>query len=146
MLFRLLLAGAALAVATGATAATPPGVTHAGAFTIRYNALAANALPPEATDSLQLPHSARQGIVNVVVTRGAGYTAPSVPSQVSGHATTGTGAAVPIRFRTITDANGTSYLGTFHVPGTDTLRFDLDVTPRGGSTRHIHFRQSFLVP
>lgn len=142
-----ILATAALAVASVVTnAAEPPGVTKAGAFTIRYNALASNALPADAAASLDLPHSAHQGIVNVVVHEGRGYAAPSVDAQVSGHATTATGAPVPIRFRTIRDSNGVSYLGTFQVPGTGVLRFDLDVTPRGGATTHLHFRQSFLVP
>lgn len=136
---------AALALAAGPSA-TVAGLAHGGGFSIRYNALASNALPANAVAALGLPHSARQGMVNVVVRRGKGYTAPAVNAQIGGYATTSAGARLPIRFRTIRDSNGVSYLGAFKVPGTDTLRFDLDVTPQGAATQHLHFKQSFLVP
>lgn len=144
--FAILAAAALATVGLAARANDPPGITRAGDFTFRYNAVASNALPADAAADLGLAHSARQGIVNVLVQRGSGYAAPSVDADVSGHATTAAGAPVPIRFRTIRDRNGVSYLGTFAVPATGILRFDVDVTPRGGATTHLHFTQSFLVP
>lgn len=142
--FRVIAALALLAVATPALAAQA-GTRHDNGFTIRYNALSANALPEAAAKRLDLRPSAKQGIVNVSVTRGSGFDAPSVTATVTGHAMTSTGTVIPIEFRTVHDGDCISYLGTFTVHGSDTLHFDLEVTPKGGSRQHVHFKQVFLL-
>jgi hypothetical protein len=144
--FRVIAALALLAVAPPVLAAhAQAGSRHDNGFTVRYNALSANALPEAAAKRLDLRPSAKQGIVNISVTRGKGLDAPSVTATVVGHAMTSTGTVIPIHFRTIHDGNCISYLGTFTVHGSDTLQFDLEVTPKGGSRQHVHFKQVFLL-
>ena len=140
---RFVIASLIFAVATPALA-VQAGTLHVDGYTIRYNALPSDALPEAGAKRLELTPAPKLGIVNVSVTRGSGYDAPSVTAHVSGHATTSTGTTIPIHFRTIHDGDCISYLGTFTVPGKDTLTFDLEVAPTGGSRRHVHFKQVFL--
>ncbi len=121
------------------------GETTAGAYTIRYNALTANFLPKTTTDRLGIESSLHQGVVNVTVLKGSGAAATSVPAQVTGKAATLTGTKVPIRFQRVTDRGGESWIGSFRVPGNDTLRFNLDVAPKGGPATHVQFTHDFVV-
>lgn len=121
------------------------GETTAGAYTIRYNALSSNFLPQATTDKLGIGRSLDQGVINVTVLKGEGARASSVPSQVTGSAVTLTGGRVAIDFQQITDSGGQSWIGSFKVPGNDTLRFDLDVTPEGGPTTHVQFTHDYIV-
>ncbi|NII12001.1 DUF4426 domain-containing protein [Oleiagrimonas sp. C23AA] len=145
MYARLALLAVALCSAPALAQTAAPGQVHAGDYTLRYNALSATALPATAVRALHLPRSASQGLVNVIVTRGEGPDAPTVPASVEGHAVTLTGTDVPIRFRTVKDDNGISYLGTFKVPGTDTLRFSLAVTDPAGVTTHVQFNHDYIT-
>lgn len=124
---------------------TNAGETTAGVYTIRYNALSANFLPQSTTDKLGIGRSLDQGVINITVLKGEGAKAASVPAQVTGTATTLTGSPVVIDFQQITDSGGQSWIGSFKVPGNDTLRFDLDVTPEGGSTSQIRFTHDYIV-
>ena len=125
--------------------AAAAGETTAGAYTIRYNALTANFLPQSTTDKLGIESSLHQGVVNVTVLKGSGAAATSVPAEVAGKASTLTGARVPIRFQRVSDRGGESWIGSFKVPGNDTLRFDLEVTPQGGSATQVQFTHDFVV-
>lgn len=141
----LLVAPRACGAAQDKLPAGSGGMQREGAFVVRYNALPASALPATAAQRYGLAHSARQGLLNISVGRTEGATETAVPAEVRGHASTGSGTPVPVRFRTIDEGGGVSYLGTFRVPSSDTLRFDIDVTPQGGATQHVHFEQAFLV-
>ena len=118
---------------------------QAGTYLIRYNALSANFLPKAATDRYGLEHSTRQGLVNVSVLQGKGSGASTVAAEVSGYASTLTGAKVPIRFQRVKDSGGESWLGSFRIPGTDTLRFELDVTPADAASTHVTFSHDYIV-
>ncbi len=142
---RLATASLTLLIALPGVALAAQGVMHTGNLTIRYNAISATALPIISARRLGVQHTPSQGLLNVVVTRGKGVAAPSIAADVTARAMAGNGSVVPIHVRTIKDDNGVSYLGTFHVPASGTLRFDLDVTPQGAATQHIQFKQDFLV-
>lgn len=126
-------------------AAGAQGVLHKGDVTIRYNAVPASALPAQSASQLGVEHSSGQGLLNVMVSTGKGDDASGVVADVHARAMTGNGTAVPVRVREIKDTNGVSYLGTFRIPHTGTLRFDLDVTPPGAATQHIQFKHTFVV-
>ncbi|MGB8635830.1 MAG: DUF4426 domain-containing protein [Rhodanobacteraceae bacterium] len=121
------------------------GETTVGPYTIRYSALSSSFLPQATTDKLGIGRSLRQGVINVTVLEGQGAHASSVPAEVTGTAATLTGSRVAIRFRQINDDGGQSWIGTFTVPGNDTLRFDLDVTPQGGPATHVQFTHDYIV-
>lgn len=140
-----LLACAALGLAVCGPAMADRTV-HDGNLTIRCNALSASHLPEVSTRALGVKRDPSQGLLNVVVTRGKGPEAPNVAADVSARAMTSNGTPVHIAVQSVTDSGGVSYVGSFHIPSTDTLRFDVDVTPQGGTTRHLHFKQAFVVP
>lgn len=119
-----------------------PGQRQAGDYTIYYNALSGADLPLVSTRAYGLRHTADQGLVTIAVNDRSGA---NVPLTVSGHASTLLGARVPIKIRYVNDGHGNhSVLVTFGVSSNQTLRFDLDVTPRGGTTTHLHFVHSYM--
>lgn len=125
--------------------ASAQGVFKQGDLTVRYNTLPASALPLQSARNLGVRHEASQGLLNVLVTRGATDNATGISADVSARATAENGSPVKIQVRTIKDANGVSYLGTFRIHQTGTLRFDMDVTAPGAPTQHIHFKHTFVI-
>lgn len=121
------------------------GELHSGEYNIRYNAFTANYLPDAVIDELGIAATRAQGVVNITVLTTHGELASTVPAKVSGTATTLTGQVVDIRFQRIRDAGGESWLGTFQVPGTGTIRFEVSVTPQGSDARHVSFTQDYYL-
>ena len=121
------------------------GQQQVGDYTIYYNALSADALPAATMRTHGLTHSATQGLVVISVSRGNGANAVEVAAQVSGRAKTLLGKPLPLHFRNIDDNGSLSTLGSFTVPGTDTVRFELDVTPQGGPTTHLQFTHDYVI-
>lgn len=142
---RLLRATGLAALLLLAAAATPAGQFEADGYVIHYNALTAGALPSAVTQRLGVGTTPRQGLVTITVLHAE---APgTVPAHVEGSARTLAGHAVPIEFRRVEDEGGETWLGLFTVPGNDTLRFDLAVTPAadGATTQRIRFQQDYVV-
>lgn len=121
------------------------GETTVGPYTIHYNALSSNFLPQATTDKLGIGRSLNQGVLNITVLKGDGAKASSVPSQVTGSVATLTGHRLVIDFQQVIDSGGESWIGTFTVPGNDTLRFDLDVAPEDGPATKIQFTHDYIV-
>lgn len=134
-----------LGVATLVSPLALAGELEVGPYTIRYNALSASALPASSAAQYGIEHVARQGLVNITVSRRHAAGTESVRSSVHGRALTLTGAPIPITFRSIEGGGATSWLGTFQIPGTETLRFEIDVTPAGEATTRIEFIQDFVI-
>lgn len=130
------LAGAAIAA---------PDNQRAGDYTIHYNALSADALPLVSTRAYGLRHDADQGLVTITVNANAapGKVGTTVPLTVSGHASTLLGHAVALKVHYVDDPSGHSALVIFNVSGNQTIRFDLDVTPRGAPTTHLQFMHTY---
>lgn len=122
------------------TAIAAPGSLRAGDYTIHYNALSGNALPPVSTRAYGLRHDAGQGLVTITVNTKAGAT---VPLTVTGQASTLLGRTIPIKVRYIDDKTGHSALVTFNVGDNQTIRFDLDVTPQNASTTHLRLVHTY---
>ncbi len=121
------------------------GEVQSGEYTIHYNALSGDALPLASTRAHGLRHASDQGLVTIAVNLGEPDTGANVPFRVSGHAVTLLGKPVPLAFRHVDDGHGNhSVLVVFDVPGSETLRFDLDVTPQGTSApTHLRFVHSY---
>ncbi len=112
---------------------------------IRYNALPASMLPAESLQQLGVGDAAHTGLVNILVTRGTSDAATGMAADVQARASTALGAAVRVSVREIRDDGGISYVGIFPLRQSGTLRFDIDVTPAGANTRHIHFEHDFVI-
>lgn len=116
---------------------------RAGDFIVRYNALSADGLPAASAKAQGVAHTPEQGLLNVSASRIAND--ESVEATVKAKVTTLTGENVPITVRKISEGGSTTYLGTLTVPSSGSLRFSLDVTPKGGTTQHAEFNQDFIV-
>lgn len=133
-----LLLVAALCLPLVATA----GEKTSGAYTIHYNALPTRSLPAESAARYDLAREPNQGMLIVTVLDDSGNT----PAKVTGHASTLTGEEVAIAFHSVAAGSSMSTLGTFTIPGSGTLRFELEVTPRDGKATKLRFVQDFVVP
>lgn len=136
-----LLMAAGLGLAGMAHAA--PDSLRAGNYTVHYNALSGDTLPLVSTRAYGLRHASDQGLVIITVNAGADASRTSVPLTVAGHAATLLGHAVPIKVRYINDQSGHSALVTFTVSGSQSIRFDLDVTPQGAPTTQLQFVHTY---
>lgn len=121
-----------------------PGTLRAGHYTIYYNAFTGSDLPLASTRAYALRHAPDQGVVNITVTAGPADTSPNVAATVTGRATTLLGAPVHMTVRYVHDPAGNeSALLTFTLSPPQTIRFTLDVTPRGGPTTRLVFVHSY---
>ena len=137
----MLLLVAGLGV-TGAAAGAPDS-QRAGDYTIHYNALSGDALPVVSTRAYGLRHDASQGLVTITVNAGPGAAGATLPLTVTGRAATLLGRTIPIKVRYIDDKTGHSALVTFDIHGSQSIRFDLDVTPQNASTTHLRFVHTY---
>ncbi len=129
----------------GCLAATAnAGSVRSGGCTIHYNALSGDALPLVSTRAYGLRHTSDQGIVVISARCRHGTGSINVPVAASGHATTLLGRKVKLNFRRVGKRDGYSTLATFGVSNGETLRFDIDVTPRDAPVRHLRFMHEYV--
>lgn len=105
-----------------------------GDVVVHYSALSSDQLPPEVAKTYGFARSSHKGLLNIAVQREAGTAAPqAIAAKVEARATNLLGQKIPVSVREIRDGEAIYYLGEFAVAGTDTLRFDVTVTPEGAS-------------
>ncbi|MCE5234293.1 MAG: DUF4426 domain-containing protein [Mizugakiibacter sp.] len=145
---RVTLIGAVLAlllllVPRGAAAAQ---AERFGDYIVYYSALATDQLPPEVAKTYGFVRSSHRGLLNIAVKRGAvDATAVAVAAAVSGSATNLANQRTTVDFREIRDGDAIYYLGEFPVSGTDTMRFELKVTPAGGPPHALRFSKNYVT-
>ncbi|GEM_PF-3569565 len=133
----------ALALST-AVAARPPA--EDGAIQIRSNAIVATSLPAASLRALDIEDPAHTGLLNVVALRRKHGIVSTVPAEVRARAMREDGSPVAVDLREMRDRGGVSYLGIFPLRHGGRLRFDIDVTPVGKPTRHLHYEHTFVMP
>lgn len=105
-----------------------------GDVVVHYSALSSDQLPPEVARTYGFARSSHKGLLNIAVQREAGAAAPqAIAAKVDARATNLLGQKIPVSVREIRDGDAIYYLGEFAVAGTDTLRFEVDVTPAGAT-------------
>ena len=105
-----------------------------GDVVVHYNALSSDQLPPEVAKTYGFARSSRKGLLNIAVQREAGSApARAIAARVEARASNLMGQRIPVSVREVRDGEAIYYLGEFAVAGTDTLRFEVDVTPEGAT-------------
>ena len=105
-----------------------------GDVVVHYNALSSDQLPPEVAKTYGFARSSRKGLLNIAVQREAGSApARAIAARVEARASNLMGQRIPVSVREVRDGEAIYYLGEFAVAGTDTLRFEVEVTPEGAT-------------
>lgn len=117
-------------------------------YTIHYNAFSADQLTPETARTYQLQRSSHRGLVNVTVLKdGEGGQTAAVTASVSGNAINLSGQRTALAVKEIKEDDAIYYIGEFPVGrGSDTLRFQIDVTPTGAAKPYtLKFSKNYVT-
>ena len=115
-----------------------------GDHVVYYSALSTDMLTPEVARAYGLVRSSHQGLLNIAIRR-AGDDGPAETGTVRGSAVNLSGQRVPVKFQEVRDGEAIYYLGTFPISGSDTVRFDLTVTPKGDAAHRLDFSRDYVV-
>ena len=115
-----------------------------GDHVVYYSALSTDMLTPEVARAYGLVRSSHQGLLNIAIRR-AGDDGPAETGTVRGSAVNLSGQRVPVKFQEVRDGEAIYYLGTFPVSGSDTVRFDLTITPKGDGAHRLDFSRDYVV-
>ena len=117
-----------------------------GNYVVYYSALSTDMLTPEVARAQGLVRSSHEGLLNITIKRAAGDEGgTAVAGTVRGSAVNLSGQRVPIEFHEVKEAGAIYYLGTFPISGSDTLRFDLVVSPQGDVAHRLSFSRDYVV-
>lgn len=130
---------ALMAVAFAAQA--QDAVTH-GDVTVYYSAVPSESIPVEVARQSAITRSPNRALVNLTVLRADATLAASI----AGTATNAKGETQVLALREMRAAGAISYLAEPKIAATDTLSFDLVVTPAGGTPIAVKWRQEFFPP
>lgn len=118
---------------------------QSGAYTLHYNALPSTTLSPEVARQYGITRSASRALLNISVQRrDAAGVMRAVPAAVQADATNLSGQRQALRMREVREGDAIYYLGQARVSGTDTLDFEVTVTPQEGPEMTTKFRQEFF--
>lgn len=117
-----------------------------GHYIVYYSAISTDLLTPAVANAYGYQRSSHKGLVNIAIKRGAGNgVEQAVAGKVSGSAVNLSGQRVPVDFREVKDGDAVYYLGTFPISGSDTVRFDLTVTPAGDTPHKLVFSRDYVT-
>ena len=120
--------------------------TRAGGYVVHHNALPTTQLTPDVARQYGITRSANRALVNISVRQGEPGSDRAVPAQVSLVATNLSGQRLDLRAREVREGDAVYYLAEARIVGTDTLVFELEVTPEGATAPiKASFRQDFFA-
>lgn len=140
-----LLAGAALLLFLLPERVRSEQVQRFGDYLVHYNALSSDMLPAQVAAQYGITRSSKQGLLNIAVQKAGADPAP-VAAQIRGTVANLAGQRSDIAVREIREAEAIYYLAEFPVRGSDTLSFDLRITPQGDSRSHsLKFSKNYVT-
>lgn len=115
-----------------------------GDFVIHYNAISTDEVPAEVAKSVGIVRARNRGMLTVsIVDKASG---DAVEGTVDVRAANLSGQLKNISMRKVDQESSIYYLGEVSVAHQETLIFDIDVTPQGGSeTAEIRFKRQFYT-
>jgi len=118
-----------------------------GDYVVHFNALNTSHLPPTVTREYGIKRSKNRGMINIAILRKMlGTTGKPVEADVSASASNLTGQKRIIKLREVREATAIYYIGTFPITHEETLRFTVQVKPKGNSEAHeVKFTQQFFT-
>lgn len=118
-----------------------------GDFVVHFNALSTAFLPPSVTRQYDIKRSKNRGMINIAILRKVlGTSGKPVAAEVSASASNLTGQKRVISLREVREDTAIYYIGEFPVTHEETLRFSLNVKPKGTSEEFdVTFKQQFFT-
>jgi hypothetical protein len=118
-----------------------------GDYTIHYTAFRSDTLEPEVARAYDLTRRNNRIIVNIAVLKKVmGTTGTPTAAKVEGQASNLTGQLKQLDFREIKEGTAVYYLAEVKISDGEFLKFDLSVTPEGGSeAARIRFDKRFFT-
>lgn len=114
-------------------------------YLVHYNALSSDMLPAQVATQYQIPRSSKQGLLNIAVQKAGDEPVP-VAAEIRGTVANLAGQRSDIVVREIREAEAIYYLAQFPVRGSDTLSFDLRITPAGGTRPYtLKFSKNYVT-
>lgn len=105
-----------------------------GEFTAHYSAFSTDTLQPEVAKAYQIERSNQRGMINIAVLRKVmGTAAQPVRAEVKVTATNLHDQTQTVTMRELNDHGAIYYIGVFPISHEETLRFNVDIRPEGGS-------------
>jgi len=115
-----------------------------GDYTIHFSALSTDELPPEVARQYNIVRSKNRAMLNVSVIRQSDGT--PVTADVGVKAVNLTGQLKNVNIRKIEEQEAIYYIGETPVANSETLVFDIMVTPEGDSTPiEVRFKRQFYT-
>ncbi|MBA1149454.1 DUF4426 domain-containing protein [Ectothiorhodospiraceae bacterium WFHF3C12] len=113
-----------------------------GDYQVHYNAIATGLLQPEVARSYGIVRSRNRGLITVAVLRQG----EAVPARIEAEAINPNSQLRRIAMQEVDEGSAVYYIGTFDVDHLETLRFRLDIEPRGaGREFELVFEQRFYT-
>ena len=118
-----------------------------GDYVVHFNALSTVHLPPTVTKQYGIKRSKNRGMVNIAVLhKMLGTAGKPIPAELTATATNLTGQKRSIELREVREDTAIYYIGEFPISHEETLRFSVNVKPKGGSEAHeVNFKQEFFT-
>ncbi|HSX60311.1 MAG TPA: DUF4426 domain-containing protein [Tahibacter sp.] len=112
---------------------------------VHYNALSTDLLPAQAAAQYKLTRSSKQGLLNIAVQK-AGEPPVPVAAEIRGTVANLAGQRSDLAMREIRETDAIYYIAEFPVRGSDTLSFDLRITPAGGARPYtLKFSKNYVT-
>lgn len=142
-----LLAGATLLMLLLPARGRAEQVQRFDDYQVHYNALSSDMLPAEVAAQYKFSRSSKQGLINIAVQKLDGAQAPvAIAASIRGTAANLAGQRSELALREIREADAIYYLGEFPVRGSDTLNFDLTITPAGSTRSYtLKFSKNYIT-
>lgn len=120
-----------------------------GDYTIHYNALNTEVLPPKVAKAYDIVRSKNRGLLNIAVRKKNSDEKPldkPVDALVKASVVNLSKQLKKIEMQEIREPGAIYYIGVFPIDNADTLDFTIEVSPEGADQPHkIEFRQEFFV-
>lgn len=118
-----------------------------GDYVVHFNALSTVHLPPAVTKQYGIKRSKNRGMINIAVLhKMLGTAGKPIAAELSASATNLAGQKRIIELREVREDTAIYYIGEFPISHEETLRFSVNVKPKGGSEAHeVNFKQAFFT-
>jgi len=106
-----------------------------GEYVVHINGMASTGLEPAIAENYGIIRNEERGVVNLVVlkkTDGVGMNKP-VKADVEVSAANLTGQLKPVEIDEVVDGQSIYYLGQVSIDNRETINFDFDIRPEGGT-------------
>lgn len=117
-----------------------------GHYIVYYSAISTDLLSPNVARAYGYQRSSHKGLVNIAIKRDVGNgVEQAIAGKVDGSAINLSGQRVPVDFQQVKESEAVYYLGTFPISGSDTVRFDLTVTPADDKPLKLVFSRDYVT-